>query len=243
MPEEPEETSHGEQDARLRPFPSDPDEARSLQESLAHRVRVTAVDPDSVSLVAGTDVTYSPDDQRLVAAVVVLSRRTLEVVDHATTVAEPRFPYVPGLFAFREAPPLMETIGKLRTSPDVVLCDGAGRAHPRRFGLACHMGWSLGRPTIGCAKSLLVGAAEPLAEERGSWSDLVAEGDVVGRALRTRTGVRPVYISVGHDADLAGSTRLVLDLSPRYRIPEPIRAADQLSREILRGDGDRSGNV
>lgn len=238
-----EETSNSPTDACAPPFPTDPHEARSLQDVLAHRVRVTAMEPDSVSLVAGTDVTYSPDDQQLVAAVVVLSRHTLEIVDYATTVAEPQFPYVPGLFAFREAPPLVQTVEKLRTSPDVVLCDGAGRAHPRRFGLACHMGRVLNRPTIGCAKSLLVGVADPPMEERGAWSDLVAEGDVVGRALRTRAGVRPVYISVGHDVDLEGSTRLVLELSPRYRVPEPIRAADQLSRKILHGNRGRSENV
>ncbi|MDA8371516.1 MAG: endonuclease V [Nocardiopsaceae bacterium] len=223
-------------DPRIDPAdlrPSDPAAARALQDRLAPLVRAEPVDPGRVSLVAGLDVTYAPGDDRLVAAAVVLSAQTLEVVDSAAVAAEPRFPYVPGLFAFREVPPLLEAIGRLRVAPDVFACDGFGLAHPRRFGLACHIGLLLDRPAFGIGKSPFVGTAEPPAEERGSWTPLIDAGEVVGRAVRTRSGVKPVYVSIGHRIDLAGATELALRLAPNYRVPEPIRRADRLSRDRL----------
>ncbi|MFC4564648.1 endonuclease V [Nocardiopsis mangrovi] len=217
------------------PPPAGAEEARAEQARLAPLVRTDPLDPDRVGLVAGLDVTYAPGDDRLVAAAVVLDAGTLEVVESATAVARPAFPYVPGLFAFREVPPLLDAIGRLRTAPDVFVCDGFGLAHPRRFGLACHLGVLLDRPALGVGKSPFVGSAEPPGERRGSWSPLVDGGDVVGRALRTRDGVKPVYVSVGHRIDLDGATGLVLRLAPSYRLPEPIRRADRLSRDVLRG--------
>jgi deoxyribonuclease V len=214
-------------------WPADAEEARAEQVRLAPRVRAESIDAEAVELVCGLDVTYAPGDDRLVAAAVVLSARTLEVVDTATAVARPRFPYVPGLFAFRELPPLLEAVASLSTAPDVFVCDGFGRAHPRRFGLACHFGVLLDRPAFGVGKSPFVGSAPDPGGERGSWTPLVDGGEVVGRALRTRTGVRPVYVSVGHRTDLEGATALTLRLAPEFRLPEPVRRADRLSRDVL----------
>ncbi|MDA2812917.1 endonuclease V [Nocardiopsis sp. RSe5-2] len=217
-------------------WPSDPDEARALQERLAPEVRTEPLDAGAVRLAAGLDVSYAPDEDRLVAAAVVLSLPGLEVVEAATADAAPAFPYVPGLFAFRELPPLLEAIGRLSVEPDVFVCDGFGLAHPRRFGLACHLGWLLDRPTIGVGKSPFVGRSDEPGAERGARAPLVADdGAEVGCALRTRAGVRPVYVSVGHRADLEGAVDLVLRLTPRYRLPETVRAADHLSRERLKG--------
>ncbi|MBB6172064.1 deoxyribonuclease V [Nocardiopsis mwathae] len=209
--------------------PPSVEEARALQDLLAPRVRAQPVDVERVGLVAGLDVSYT--EGRLVAAAVVLSAETLEVVDAATVATAPRFPYVPGLFAFRELPPLLDAIDRLGTAPDVFVCDGFGLAHPRRFGLACHLGVLLDRPTLGVGKTPFVGRAEPPGQQRGSWSPLVDGDEVVGRALRTRTGVKPVYVSIGHRIDLDSATELVLRTAPNYRIPEPVRHADRLSRD------------
>ncbi len=215
------------------PAALEPDDARATQRRMASLVRPEPINRARLSAVAGLDVSYATGDTHLVAAAVVLSVPELEVVDSATVIAEPRFPYVAGLFAFREVPPLLEAIEALEVTPDAFVCDGFGVAHPRRFGLASHLGVSLDRPTLGVAKSPFVGDAEPPAVERGCWSPLVDSEEVVGRALRTRSDVRPVYVSVGHRVDLEGACDLVLRLAPRYRLPEPIRHADRLSRDVL----------
>ncbi|WP_017559464.1 endonuclease V [Nocardiopsis baichengensis] len=216
-------------------WPDDPERARALQERLAPEVRVEPLDAGAVRLAAGLDVSYAPGEDRLVAAAVVLSLPDLRVVESATADAAPAFPYVPGLFAFRELPPLLEAVGRLTVEPDVYVCDGFGLAHPRRFGLACHLGWLLDRPAIGVGKSPFVGSAGDPGRERGGRAPLVAEdGAEVGCALRTRTGVRPVYVSVGHRADLEGAADLVLRLTPEYRLPETVRRADRLSRDRLK---------
>ncbi|MFC7328565.1 endonuclease V [Marinactinospora rubrisoli] len=214
-------------------WPADPEAARAVQERLADRVRVAPLDPGGVRLVAGLDVTYAPGDTGLVAAVVLLELPDLRVVESHTVSAEPAFPYVPGLFAFRELPPLLRALRRLSAEPDVYVCDGYGLAHPRRFGLACHLGVLLDRPALGVAKSAFVGEAVPPARQRGSASDLRDGDEVIGRSLRTQDGVKPVYVSVGHRVDLDSACDLVLRVSPRYRIPEPIRAADRLSRAEL----------
>ncbi|GAA1774851.1 MULTISPECIES: endonuclease V [Streptomonospora] len=219
----------------LQEWPCGADEARALQERSAPLVRREAIDAGAVSLVAGLDVAYSADDDRLAAAAVVLAAPEWEVVDSATAVSRPRFPYVPGLFAFREAPALLEAVAQLGTRPDVLVCDGFGLAHPRRFGLACHVGVALDRPVLGVGKTPFVGRAEEPGPERGAWSPLVDGGEVVGRCLRTRTGVKPVYVSVGHRVDLASAAALTLRLAPRFRLPEPVRQADRLCRDRLAG--------
>jgi deoxyribonuclease V len=135
------------------------------------------------------------------------------------------FPYIPGLLTFREGPVLEEAFLNLQSQPDVFIFDGMGRAHPRRMGIAAHMGLWLQRPTVGCGKTLLVGVHKPVGEERGSAEELVHRGEVIGKVLRTRTGVKPVYISSGHLIDLDSSIDLILRCTTKYRLPEPIRMA------------------
>lgn len=201
-----------------------PREAAALQLRLRDRVvRSGDVRP---RLVAAADV--SVRDGRARAAVVVL--RGLETVEETAAERPVTFPYVPGLLSFRELPPLLAAWEKVRSSPDVLLVDGQGLAHPRRFGLACHLGVLLGIPAVGCAKSRLVGEHEAPPPRRGAWTPLVDRGEVVGAALRTRAACRPVYVSIGHRVSLETAIRVVLDASPRYRIPEPLRRADRLSK-------------
>ncbi|UJW31510.1 endonuclease V [Saccharothrix sp. AJ9571] len=208
-------------------WPSTVDEAVEVQERLAPSV-VHEVPPGfAPRTAAGLDVAYG---QRLRAAVTVLDLDTLAVVDQAVVEGEATFPYVPGLFAFRELPALLGALEKLATTPDVLVCDGQGLAHPRRFGLACHAGVLTGLPSLGVGKNAL-GAYEPPAEERGAWSELRDGGEVVGRALRTQDGVKPVFVSIGHRMDLDTACELVLTLTPRFRLPETTRTADRLSRD------------
>lgn len=216
----------------LHAWPASVEEAEALQERLRGRVREEP-GPAAVRTVAGLDVAYA--DDRVAAAVVVLDAGTLEVVESAVSVERPSFPYVPGLFAFRELPALLSALRRLRTAPDLLVCDGHGRAHFRRFGLACHLGLLTGLPTMGVGKTFLVGEHVEPGRERGSFTPLVHEGEVVGRTVRTQTGVKPVYVSVGHRLDLDSATRHVLALSPSYRLPETTRRADRLSREALTG--------
>lgn len=207
--------------------PRDAAEAEAFQRAWAREVE--AEDRlGEVARVAGVDVAYEKGGDRVFAAVVVLDARTLAPVEQATHVARAAFPYVPGLFSFRELPPLVECFRALRQVPDLVVCDGQGRAHPRRFGLACHLGVLFDVPSIGCAKTRLVGEHAEPASVRGSEAALVDEGERVGTVLRTRDGVRPVIVSVGHRVSLATARDWVLRLTPRFRLPETTRAADQL---------------
>jgi deoxyribonuclease V len=207
----------------LHPWRVSTAEATALQESLRERVRIRPLERWP-RLVAGGDVAYS-GARRIHAAVVVVALPSLSPVETAEATTLVGFPYVPGLFSFRELPPLLQAFRRLRTDPDALLFDGQGLAHPRLFGLACHAGVLLGRPSIGCAKSRLVGEHGPVGHARGSFAELRLEGRVVGAALRTRDGVRPVYVSPGHLCDLRSAVDLVLATTPRFRVPEPIRLA------------------
>ncbi|MEZ0076043.1 endonuclease V [Planotetraspora sp. GP83] len=151
------------------------------------------------------------------------------------------FDYAPGLLAFRELPSLVRALERLTVTPDLIVCDGYGVAHPRRFGLACHLGVLTGLPTIGVGKTAFVGTYDEPGRDRGAWSELRLDGDVVGRVLRTQDGVKPVFVSVGHRADMDTAFRNVLALSPSHRLPETTREADRLSRDALRTalQGDR----
>jgi deoxyribonuclease V len=189
--------------------------------------------PATIRTAAGLDVAYAEGTDRLAAAVVVLDAGTHAEMDRSVVLGRADFPYLPGLFAFRELPALVDALTTLRATPDLLVCDGHGVAHPRRFGLACHLGVLTGLPTVGVAKTPLVGQWDPPGPDRGSWSGLVDSGEVVGRVLRTRTGVRPVFVSVGSGLDLDTATRHVLALTPRFRLPETTRAADHLARERL----------
>lgn len=212
-------------------WPSTAAEAIAVQEELRGLVSTTDVGKVP-QYVAGLDVAY--DGDRLAAAVVVLDWETLGEVERAVVLAETSFPYVPGLFAFREVPSLLFALDRLESRPDLLVCDGQGLAHPRRFGLACHLGVLTGIPSIGAAKTAFVGSYEEPGRERGATAELVEGGEVVGAVVRTRDGVKPVYVSAGHRVSLPTAVAHVLHLTPSYRLPETTRAADHLSREALR---------
>lgn len=211
-----------------------PAEAREIQEELQQRVVLQPPTGFRPSRVAGADVSMDRGSSRGYAGMVVLDADSLEIVEEASAVAELPFPYIPGLLSFRELPPLAAAWARLRQRPDVLIFDGQGIAHPRRFGVACHGGLLFGVPSIGCAKSILVGMHEPLGEERGSTAELLHRGEVVGMAVRTRTGVKPVYVSPGHLMDLPTAVQLVLQVSPRYREPETTRRSHRLVNELRR---------
>jgi deoxyribonuclease V len=199
-----------------------PRDARALQDELRERV-VRERDFGPLRLVAGVDI--SVKDDRAWAAVVVLAWPKLEVVERRTATRALEFPYVPGLLSFRELPSIFEAYAALEREPELLFVDGHGLAHPRRFGIACHLGLALDKPSIGCGKSILVGKHREPLRKRGSRRALVHDGETIGCALRTRDGVNPVYVSIGHRIDLETAVRLVLRASPRYRVPEPVRQA------------------
>jgi len=201
--------------------------AEARQREMAARV-VCEDRPGAPATVAGIDVLYAGGRAR--AGAVLLRLPDLALLDQAEAEEDAPEPYVPGLFSFREAPAALAALGRLRARPDVILCDGHGRAHPRRFGLACHVGVETDTPTVGVAKSILCGAHGPLGDERGATAPLIDAGETIGLALRTQTGVKPVYVSVGHAVSLATAARLVLACAPTYRLPETTRLADRLSR-------------
>ncbi|MEV6315491.1 endonuclease V [Streptomyces sp. NPDC051776] len=189
--------------------------------------------PGSAVRIAGVDVAYDEKTDRVAGAAVVLNAETLQVTERATAVTTASFPYVPGLLAFRELPPVLRALEQLVALPDLVVCDGHGIAHPRRLGLASHLGVLTGLPAFGVAKTSFAFAYEPPGPERGAWTPLADGGDVVGRALRTREGVKPVFVSVGHAVGLEEACAHTLRLTPRYRLPETTRHADNLCRRAL----------
>ena len=224
-------------------------EARRVQTELAGRVEFVPLQREP-ELIAGLDCAFSRDGRRVFAAVVVLKvcgpaalgwetitpegggatlprGFELELVETAAATQETRFPYIPGLLSFREAPACLEAVERLKTQPDVFMVDGQGVAHPRRFGLASHLGLFLDKPTIGCAKSRLVGEFDEPGSEKGAWSPLCDGEEVIGAAVRTRSRVKPVFASVGHKCRLEDAIRITLACATRYRIPEPTRLAHQ----------------
>jgi deoxyribonuclease V len=210
-------------------WPRTPAEARALQDRL--RARVIAEDRlGHVRLVAGADAHYPSGRAEAWGVVALLELPELALRDWAKAVRPTDFPYVSGLLSFREAPAILAALARLPEAPDLLLVDGQGRAHPRRFGLACHIGVLADLPTIGVAKSRLIGDFDPPGAERGAWSPLRIGREVVGAALTTRSGTRPVFVSVGHRLSLETAIDVVLRCAPRLRIPEPIRQADRLSR-------------
>lgn len=223
------------------------DEAAALEEQdrLRRTVEPHGPLPRPFRYVAGLDVAYATDESRVAGAVAVLDVRTLEVVESATARRPVEFPYIPGLLAYREIPALLDALARLTVVPDVLVCDGYGLAHPRRFGLACHLGVLTGIPTFGVAKTPFIGTFAEPGRERGAVSDLLAPladdavtdaPEVIGRVLRTQSGIKPVFISVGHRIGLDEATGLTLRLapsSPGFRLPETTRRSDQLSRQAL----------
>ncbi|GJE04265.1 endonuclease V [Methylobacterium isbiliense] len=201
-----------------------PGEAVALQKRLAaDLVTDRPIDLAAVRLVAGVDV--SVKEGRSQAAIVVSTFPDFRVVETVTAERPTPFPYIPGLLSFREGPVLEEAFGRLAAEPDVFLFDGMGTAHPRRIGIACHMGLWLERPTIGCGKTRLVGRNAPLPEEKGAHVPLVDRAETIGAVVRTRAGTHPLFISPGHLADIPTAVALVLACAPKFRLPEPIRQA------------------
>ena len=214
----------------LHPWPATVAQAEAIQEKLRVLVDLDDPGPEEVELVAGLDVAYAADSDELSAAVIVMNTTTLEVVDQVVISERSTFPYIPGLFAFHELPPLVKALEKLQTTPDLLICDGHGIVHPRRFGLACHLGVLTGLPTIGVAKSIFIGQYGTPEPERGAWAPISEGEEIIGRALRTRTNTKPVFVSQGHLISLENACNHILKLSPVFRIPEPIRKADQAVR-------------
>lgn len=209
--------------------------AERTQAELRERLDLTQGLPAPARTVAGLDISYAKDSDHAVAAAVLIDVDTVTVVESALVHGEIDFPYVPGLLAFREVPLLRAALGRLTAVPDVLMCDGYGIAHPRRFGLACHLGVLTGLPSFGVAKTPFTATAGAgPGEARGAWVPLRDGDEILGRAVRTRPRVKPVFVSIGHRITLDEATALTVHLSPHYRIPEPTRQADQISRTELR---------
>jgi len=213
---------------------------RAIQEALRARVVRGNRLPDSVRTVAGADLAYTRDGSTCFSAVVVFDLATLTIQETVSARAPVRVPYVPGYLSFREIPALLLAFSKLSAPPDVIICDGQGRAHPRRFGLACHLGVLLDIPALGCGKTRLLGAHRDPGPQRGRYALLRDRGEVIGHVLRTQDGVKPLYVSAGHRIGLNAARRLVLRCAPRYRQPEPIRAADQEVNRLRRTWADQA---
>jgi deoxyribonuclease V len=204
-----------------------PKQASAIQRRLAVLVRQEPLGRPP-RFVAGVDAAFSRDDRHCLAAAVVWDLRERTLVEQHVAVRPLTFPYIPGLLSFREGPAVLAALRRLRTVPDALIYDGHGLAHPRRFGIACHVGVILSRPTIGCAKSRLIGVHREPGARRGAVVPLIDHGEVVGSVLRTQDGINPVFVSVGHLIDLRGAQQIVLACATRYRLPEPTRLADQL---------------
>ncbi|MEU9276329.1 endonuclease V [Streptomyces sp. NPDC048342] len=216
-------------------WPATEEQALAVQDELRGRVILDEPGPPpGTGRVTGVDVAYDDERDLVAAAAVVLDAATLEVLAEATAVGRVSFPYVPGLLAFREIPTVRAALDALPCPPGLVVCDGYGLAHPRRFGLASHLGVLTGLPTIGVAKNPFAFAYDDPGAPRGSHAPLLAGAEEVGRALRTRDAVKPVFVSAGHRVSLDNACAHTLALTPRYRLPETTRRADALCRRALR---------
>lgn len=203
-------------------------EARIIQEQLRTKV-ITKDCLGKVKYVAGVDIGFEDNYAISKAAVAVLSFPELELVESAIARMPTAFPYVPGYLSFREIPAILAVLPQLKITPDLILCDGQGLAHPRRLGLACHLGVLLDLPTIGVAKSLFIGKHEELPTEKGSWVELIDKNETIGVVLRSRANVKPIYVSVGHKISLPTAIDYVTNCLTKYRLPETTRWADKLA--------------
>ena len=215
---------------KIPPLPHDwnvtPKEAVVIQREMAARVK-TEKPSKSIRYVAGVDAAF-PNEETCLAGVVVWDLKEKRVVEQVTAVQPATFPYIPGFLSFREAPTILAALAKLQSEPDLVMCDGQGIAHPRKLGIASHVGVIIDRPTMGCAKSILVGRHDELGILRGSQTPLMYKHEIIGMVVRTRDNVKPVCVSPGHKMDLESSVKLVLDCFDGYRLPEPTQLADRL---------------
>lgn len=203
-------------------------EAIAIQRELAPQVVRSDTLP-AIRRVAGVDIGFENNGTITRAAVVVLEAESLAVLEQAIARRPTSFPYVPGLLSFREIPAALEALAELQQAPDLVLCDGQGFAHPRRFGLACHLGLVTDIPCIGVGKTRLIGEHAPVPPERGAWSPLMHDGEIIGAALRSRAGTKPIYVSIGHRVTLETAIHQVMACTPRYRLPETTRRAHRLA--------------
>lgn len=231
-----------------------PAEARDIQLELRGRLELTDRLPETIRFVAGADCAFRLPERRswesgsgrAIAGVIVYSYPELREVERASIECALTFPYVPGLLSFREIPALIAAFARIRSTPDVIFVDGHGYSHPRRLGIASHLGLLLDCPTIGCAKSLLIGEHEEPAQKGGSWSDLTApctggktRFETIGAAYRARDSVRPIYVSIGHRVSLPRAIELVRSVSDGFRVPKPTREADHFVAAVKRGDKSR----
>jgi deoxyribonuclease V len=212
-----------------------PKEAIEIQQRLRSMVSVAGLDKEP-RFVAGCDISFDKGSDVVYAGVVVLELPALIEVGRSTTIAQAKFPYIPGLLSFRESPALLEAWEKLEVQPDLVVIDGQGYAHPRRFGIASHFGVLIDLPTVGCAKTVLVGKYETPDAKAGSYSPLIDREELIGAALRTQDGVNPVFVSVGHRINLESAIEVVLRCTTDYRIPEPTRQAHLSVNALRRGE-------
>ncbi|BAZ25632.1 endonuclease V [Kalymmatonema gypsitolerans NIES-4073] len=210
-------------------WPLTVDEAIKIQEKLKDEVITEDKLKEPVQYVAGVDMGFEADGTISRAAVAVLSFPDLQLQETSLARRPTTFPYIPGFLSFREIPAVLDALEKIKTIPDIILCDGQGIAHPRRFGIACHLGLIVDMPTIGVAKSLLVGKHEEIPDIRGSWQPLIHRGETIGAVLRTRVGVKPIYVSSGHKVSLPTAIDYVLRCTTKYRLPETTRIADKLA--------------
>jgi len=210
-------------------WPSTVEEAVAIQRQIASEVIIKDLLDEPVRLVAGIDVGFEQEGNVTRAAIAVLRFPELILEEEVLTKRPTSFPYVPGLLSFREIPAILDALGAMKSLPGLLLCDGHGIAHPRRLGIASHLGVITGLPTLGVGKSILVGRHDPIPQEKGSWQPLMHRGEVVGAALRTRPNVSPVYISPGHRISLESAIRFVMACVTKYRLPETTRYAHDLA--------------
>lgn len=218
---------------KLHPWAVSPKEAVAIQKRLRERL-ILKKTPGKIRYVAGVDVSSSKKSDLVWAGVVILTYPDMVKVEEKWIKAKAAFPYVPGLLSFREIPPLLRVLDRLEIAHDVLICDGQGIAHPRGMGIAAHLGLLLDRPAVGCAKSRLFGESLEPGNEKGNYTTLQHQGRVIGAAVRTRSGVKPVFVSPGHRMDLESSIDLILACCVRYKIPEPTRQAHILVNSLRR---------
>ncbi|MCD5390332.1 deoxyribonuclease V [candidate division NPL-UPA2 bacterium] len=219
----------------LHPWNVSPQEASRIQTELAKKI-ILEKKFREVKRIAGADISFSGD--RAYAGVIIFSFPDLRIIEKQQATAQVSFPYIPGLLAFREGPALLSTFEKVEVEPDLIIFDAQGLAHPRRMGLATHLGIILDMPSIGCAKSRLVGSCQSPGEEVGAYSLLEDGGETIGAVVRTKEGVKPIFVSIGHKTDLESSIKMVLDCGRGYRLPEPSRLAHNFAEEIKGGKVD-----
>lgn len=229
----------------LHPWDVSPKEAVKLQEALHPLLKISPWEAGGISTVAGADISYDKKKNVVYAGVVILSFPDLRLIAEVTHQQKAHFPYVPGLLSFREAPALLKVFAEIKESPQIAFFDGQGIAHPRSIGLASHLGLFLDIPTIGCAKTKLVGNFSEAGNTKGDFTYLTYKGKKVGAVLRTRDGVKPIFVSPGHKIDVDTALRLTLACTTRYRLPEPTRLAHLLATRMRRrfAGGMENGRV